>query len=91
MAEGNGHGKQTLDRTKLPIRRRPLQGVVSSTRGLPQPSHIDGVQQEPMHETDAAERHTQQYFEISPWRTSTPPTPSSSKPGLAEAQAGMGA
>jgi arylsulfatase len=41
--------------------------------GLPQPAHIDGVEQQPMHGTSflyslgdaaAAERHTQQYFEI---------------------------
>ena len=41
--------------------------------GLPQPTHIDGVEQQPMHGTSflyslddatAAERHTQQYFEI---------------------------
>jgi arylsulfatase A-like enzyme len=41
--------------------------------GLPQPTHIDGIEQEPMHGTSflyslddagAAERHTQQYFEI---------------------------
>jgi arylsulfatase A-like enzyme len=41
--------------------------------GLPQPTHIDGVKQQPMHGTSflyslddaaAAERHTQQYFEI---------------------------
>jgi arylsulfatase A-like enzyme len=41
--------------------------------GLPQPTHIDGVEQQPMHGTSflyslddasAAEQHTQQYFEI---------------------------
>jgi len=41
--------------------------------GLPQPTHIDGVEQQPMHGTSflyslddaaAVERHTQQYFEI---------------------------
>ena len=41
--------------------------------GIPQPTHIDGVEQQPMHGTSflyslddatAAERHTQQYFEI---------------------------
>ena len=41
--------------------------------GVPEPTHIDGVEQEPMHGTSfvyslddeaAAERHTQQYFEI---------------------------
>jgi len=41
--------------------------------GVPQPTHIDGVEQQPMHGTSflyslddagAAERHTQQYFEI---------------------------
>jgi arylsulfatase len=41
--------------------------------GLPQPTHIDGIEQQPMHGTSflyslddagAAERHTQQYFEI---------------------------
>jgi Sulfatase len=41
--------------------------------GVPQPTHIDGVEQQPMHGTsfiyslddaDADERHTQQYFEI---------------------------
>ena len=41
--------------------------------GVPQPTHVDGVEQQPMHGTSflyslndaaAAERHTQQYFEI---------------------------
>ena len=41
--------------------------------GIPQPTHIDGVEQQPMHGTSflyslddatADERHTQQYFEI---------------------------
>src|SRR5262249_40093227 len=41
--------------------------------GLPEPTHVDGIEQEPMHGTsfaytfddpDAAERHTRQYFEI---------------------------
>ena len=41
--------------------------------GVPQPTHIDGVEQKPMHgssfitsldDASAAERHTQQYFEI---------------------------
>jgi len=41
--------------------------------GIPQPTHIDGIEQQPMHGTsflysltdeNAAERHTQQYFEI---------------------------
>jgi arylsulfatase len=47
--------------------------TILEAAGLPQPTHIDGVEQEPMHGTsfvyslaDAAapERHTQQYFEI---------------------------
>ena len=45
--------------------------------GLPQPTHVDGIAQEPMHGTsflhtfadaDAEERHTQQYFEIAGYR-----------------------
>lgn len=41
--------------------------------GLPQPTHVDGIEQQPMHGTsflytfedpNAGERHTQQYFEI---------------------------
>jgi arylsulfatase A-like enzyme len=40
--------------------------------GIPQPTHVDGVEQQPMtgtsfadsfNDADAAERHTQQYFE----------------------------
>ena len=40
---------------------------------MPEPTHVDGVEQEPMHgvsfvyslaDADAPERHTQQYFEI---------------------------
>jgi arylsulfatase len=47
--------------------------TILEATGLPQATHIDGVEQEPMHGTsfvyslddgDAAERHTQQYFEI---------------------------
>jgi len=47
--------------------------TILDVAGLPQPTHIDGVEQEPMHGTsfvyslddaNAAERHTQQYFEI---------------------------
>jgi len=47
--------------------------TILEAAGLPQPTHIDGVEQEPMHGTsfvyslddaNAAERHTQQYFEI---------------------------
>jgi arylsulfatase len=47
--------------------------TILEAAGLPQPTHIDGVEQEPMHGTsfvysladaDAPERHTQQYFEI---------------------------
>jgi arylsulfatase A-like enzyme len=47
--------------------------TILEAAGLPQPTHIDGVEQQPMHGTslsysldgvDAAERHTQQYFEI---------------------------
>ena len=45
--------------------------------GLPQPTHVDGIAQTPMHGTsflhtfadpDAEERHTQQYFEIAGYR-----------------------
>jgi hypothetical protein len=45
--------------------------------GLPQPTHVDGIAQQPMHGTsflhafadpDAEERHTQQYFEIAGYR-----------------------
>ena len=45
--------------------------------GLPQPTHVDGIAQQPMHGTsflhtfadpDAEERHTQQYFEIYGYR-----------------------
>ena len=45
--------------------------------GLPQPTHVDGIAQEPMHGTSflhtladpgAGERHTQQYFEIAGYR-----------------------
>jgi arylsulfatase len=47
--------------------------TILEAAGIPQPTHIDGVEQKPMHGTsliyslnaaDAAERHTQQYFEI---------------------------
>ena len=47
--------------------------TILEAAGLPQPTHIDGVEQQPMHGTSflyslddagAAERHTQQYFEI---------------------------
>jgi hypothetical protein len=45
--------------------------------GLPEPTHVEGIAQEPMHGTsflhtfadpDGAERHTQQYFEIYGYR-----------------------
>ena len=45
--------------------------------GLPEPTHVDGIAQQPMHGTsflhtfagpDAEERHTQQYFEIAGYR-----------------------
>ena len=45
--------------------------------GLPEPTHVDGIAQTPMHGTsflhtfadpDAEERHTQQYFEIAGYR-----------------------
>jgi arylsulfatase len=47
--------------------------TILEAAGIPDPTHIDGVEQEPMHGTsfayslgdaDADERHTQQYFEI---------------------------
>jgi arylsulfatase A-like enzyme len=47
--------------------------TILEAAGIPQPTHIDGVEQKPMHGTSlaysfddeaAAERHTQQYFEI---------------------------
>jgi arylsulfatase A-like enzyme len=47
--------------------------TILEAAGLPQPTHIDGVEQEPMHgssfvysldDAAAPERHTQQYFEI---------------------------
>ena len=47
--------------------------TILEAAGLPQPTHIDGVEQQPMHGTSflyslddasAAERHTQQYFEV---------------------------
>jgi len=47
--------------------------TILEAAGLPQPTHINGVEQQPMHGTSflyslddatAAERHTQQYFEV---------------------------
>ena len=47
--------------------------TILEAAGIPQPTHIDGVEQKPMHGTsllysvdnaDAPEQHTQQYFEI---------------------------
>jgi arylsulfatase A-like enzyme len=47
--------------------------TILEAAGVPEPTHIDGVEQEPMHGTSfaysladahAGERHTQQYFEI---------------------------
>jgi arylsulfatase A-like enzyme len=47
--------------------------TILEAAGVPEPTHIDGVEQKPMHGTSfvyslddagAAERHTQQYFEI---------------------------
>src|SRR5213592_2506104 len=47
--------------------------TILEAAGVPQPTHIDGVEQKPMHGTSltyslddasAAERHTQQYFEV---------------------------
>jgi arylsulfatase len=47
--------------------------TILEAAGVPEPTHIDGVEQEPMHGTSfvyslddghAAERHTQQYFEV---------------------------
>src|ERR1700754_3641113 len=50
-----------------------IDPTILEAAGVPQPTHIDGVEQQPMHGTsftysfadaDAAEGHTQQYFEI---------------------------
>jgi Sulfatase len=46
--------------------------TILEVAGIPQPTHVDGIEQEPMHgstfadslaDADAPERHTQQYFE----------------------------
>ena len=49
-----------------------IAATVLDAAGIPAPTHVDGIKQQPMHgftfadsyaDSDAAERHTQQYFE----------------------------